>query len=486
MVLLGLARNIVTSSTSEYYSNLYFYIRSFVVFGLLRFANSRPLPDVVPDKEDYLNNVAYSLLISTIKDVNVTLVNPVPKDEEDSIVKQIGLSINRFVSRFFYDFLDTSVVLNNDTHAQQAFGNHISPFINGVCPQPSFDKSLLDYNYSILKGPFYGTLKKSCGAHFVIDSSFMQKYNFKDGLIPPVMKALFTVADGRLVLDNVFYDGKNHTKESPGFELGKKILNNYLLIDTIINKHLIVSHFKFAQSGAFAIRKYMSSSNRIKQFLYNFSFGVNAINHATDLLIGKGYGSVAKWMPFTEGSLIDYINDRIAEDHSSTCFPETECDLNESLIEKDCGKIYQVFKKYVKLVLQESSKEEYSECKHVVNYLRENVKEFQNRKTEEILASYMYVTSVVHEIKQDIYNLITQGYSCPVSINKDQSVSKYIYLSAMLPALSTTVPMRTLFVDLPESYSLDTKVNYYSMLNELKQLKLDVIKIRDVDSSVQV
>jgi hypothetical protein len=441
---------------------------------------------MVPAKETHLNMVAYSRLISTSKDLNTTLVNPLPNDEQLSFLQQFGLNVNRFVSRLFYNFLDTSVVLKNDNHVIETFNTYISPFITGAGSQPSFDKSILDYNNSILKGPFYGTLINTHGNHYVIDSTFMQKYTFKDGLIPPVMKASFNVTNGQLVLENICFDGKSHSPDSSGFELGKRILNNYLLIDTAINKHFVVAHFKIAQSGAFAIRKYMSSSNRIKQFLYNFSFGVNAINHASDLIFGKYCGSFLKWLPFTEESLINYMNDKIAEDHSSTCFPENEFVMNCSSIEKDCAKIYQVFKKYIKLVLQDSSKEEYSECEDTIKYLRENVKEFENRKTAEILASYMYVSSVVHENKQRVYNHITQGYSCPVSINKDGSVSKYTYLSTMVPLLTTIVPMRTLFVNLPESYNVDTKIFYFSMLNELKQLKLDIINIRDIDSSVQI
>jgi hypothetical protein len=422
-------------------------------------------------------------MISTIKDVNTTLVNVVPNDEQLSFLQQFALNVNRFVSKFFYEFTDTSVVLNSDIQVQEAFNARIAPLIKGVCPQPSFDKSILEYNYSILKGPFYGTLKNTHGNHFVIDSTFMQKYKFKDGLVPPVMKASFIVVNGQLVLENICYDGKIHTPESSGIEMGRRILNNYLLIDTFVNKHLVAAHFKFAQNGAFAIRKYMSSSNRIKQFLYNFTVGINAVNHATDLIIGKDYGFLAKWIPLTKGSMIDYINDRFIEDHSSTCFPGKS---GLSLIEEDCAKIYEVFKKYIKIVLQESSNEEYSECKDVVNYLRENVHEFQNRKPDEILASFMYVSSIVHDVKQSLYNLITQGYACPVSINKDGSVSKYTYLPAILPFTASAIPLRTLFVNLPQSYNVDTKIHYYSMLNELRRLNLEVIKIRDVNSSVQI
>jgi hypothetical protein len=469
--------------------NLFFYARAFIFFIILRIATPSPLPLVVPEMETNLKMTPYSEIVPTTKSLNTFLVTPLPKGEEDSTFKKIIAYIVRLVAKTFFQSLDQSISLHSDQECRETFMTYIMPFIRGASPPPSFDSTLLDYNNSVINGTFYGNLKFS-GESFVIDSTYMQKYQFKSGLIPPIMKATFKQVNKSLILDSIYHSGKMFNSGSAGFDLGRRILNSYLLIDTMVNKHLVVSHFKVAQTGAFAVRKFLSSNNRIKQFLFNFSFGVISVNHGTDSLIGKDYGSLIKSLPFTEESLIDYINDCISENHTTTLFPSNDQAIaNEHVssgILGDCVKIFEVYKKSIKDVLRHASEEENSECQQLLDYLQCNIKEYQNCEPEDILASYMYVTSVVHELKQAIYNYITQAYSFPQSLNHDGSVPKYIYLSAMLSTLLTIVPMRTLFIDLPDSYHPDTKFQYYKMLSELKNLNLGFIKIEDIDSSVQV
>ena len=298
-----------------------FYIKARIAFLSLKFFKARQLPNDIPDKEEYLSLVPYSSLIPTIIPVNTTLVKPIPKDEIDTFAKNAILKINAFLSKRTTNLFDFSKSLHSPEECKIAFHDAIGKHIDGLVPQPSFESSLLDPNHCLLQSSFYDNLVPECD-FYVIDSLYMTKYKYKPGLLAPAVKAYFTFQNKTLVLQMIQYNGAFYKKGSAEFDLGRRLLYNYLLIDTVVNKHLIVSHLKINQTGAYAIRKFMSKSNTLKQFLYNFSYGVNPINHATDLLIGKDYGNVIKFFPFTEESLLHYINDRIADNHESTCFPK--------------------------------------------------------------------------------------------------------------------------------------------------------------------
>jgi hypothetical protein len=448
----------------------------------LRVTKASDLPEIVPDKENQLSLVEYSSIIETLIRVKGSLVSPLPEDEKKSIVVQFGLEFQRFLSRTFSSFLDLSYSLSSPDEVKQTFFEKIGKGIEGIVSQPSFDESLFDLNKGILNGPFFGILIKE-GKHYVIDSRFMTKYEYKSGLLAPSVKAVFEFKQGSLVWKHIEHNGKTCLPQTPEFELGERLMYNYLLIDTIVNKRLLASHLKVPKAGAYAVRKFMSAQNRLKQFLYNFTYGSISIMNVADLFLGKGYGNGIKYFPFTEKGLIDYTNDSIEEDHTSTYFPEVNypCGVLE-----DCVTVYNIYKKYVSRVISILDETEKKECLEVVNFLQNEVKEYKYKSCVEILASFMYVTSVVHTLKTNVLEYVTQGYRCPVSVNSNGTIPKYAYLTAIPFVLVTTIPMRKLFVKLPAVYSSQAKTIYNDMCSDLKAAKFSEVDINKIDSSAQI
>lgn len=130
--------------------------------------------------------------------------------------------------------------------------------------------------------------------------------------------------------------------------------------------------------------------------------------------------------------------------------------------------------------------EHVNEVHEMIKAFQSFVKEYKHKRPEEILASFMYVSSVYHELKSSIYNFITLGYDCPVSVYADGTISKYEYLLGVVSTLFTTIPMRTIFITLPGKYDNIAKKVYSEMCNDLLEAKLTNFNIESIDSSVQI
>jgi hypothetical protein len=228
----------------------------------------------------------------------------------------------------------------------------------------------------------------------------------------------------------------------------------------------------------------MSSKNKMKQFLWNFTVGVHGINLNTGSLIAKDpRGTMDYFMPFESDGLIDYINDSVKTDCSSYIFPKEQmypCDISS-----ESKKIYDIYKKYIKEILKELNKDDMDECIKVYEYIKDNIKEYKNRYMEEVFASYMYTASILHIISADVFQQMVQGYDCPVSINKDGTINKYAYVMAMINIIYVNAPQRKLFMKLPETYDILVRNEYNNMLNEFSNAKFESIDIFNIDASVQ-
>jgi hypothetical protein len=312
----------------------------------------------------------------------------------------------------------------------------------------------------------------------------MNKYEYKPDTLVPAVKAFFALRDsGTIQLEKIFYKDEFHYSDSPTFPLAKRLLFNYLLTKTILSLHLVTCHLKISQLTAYGIRKYLSSDNIMKQFLWNFTTGVHGINLNIGSLIKKNVGSVSYFLPFSQNGIVDYINDCTAEDCSQYIFPEDQDYPCKTFDEYET--VFDVYKKYIQKILKELDKRDLDECMELYNFLRLTIKEFKNKHIEDVLASFMFTSSILHENSTKFFQQMVQAYDCPTSIFNDGSIHKYRYLVSMLTQTFVNTSQRKLFLSLPETYNPSIRKHYDQMCSELLDQDFNFIDIESTDAAVQ-
>lgn len=467
--------------TVEFFTAFKYHVRAAIFFYLVRPIASQvnnTLPETLPDRDKDLQLVKYSQVISTAKGVNASLGDRFVKDEG------YKYSILSFIGRFSSSQPQTErYVLKNSTTTEQAYNKYIAP--KQTVEQPLFATDLLHESICIQEGGFFGNLKPE-GDYLVIDSLFMTKYKYKPNVLVPAVKAYFTVQnDKRIRLEKILHNGTVYHpgRRSPGFRLAKRLLFNYLLIKSILSTHLVVCHLKITQTCAFSVRKFLSSNNKMKQFLWNFTSGVIGTNRNTGNLIKLNTGSVNYFSPFSDEGIIDYINDSVHEDCSKYIFPQEQPYPCQTFSE--CETVYDIYKRYIREILQDLNKQELDECTELYDYLRLTVSEFKHKHIEEVLASFIFTASVLHDLTTKFYQQMIQGYDCPTSINTDGSVHKYRYLLSMLALEFVNLPQRKIFTPLPDTYDAFVRNTYDDMCQELLNQPFKQIDISTIDSAVQ-
>lgn len=433
------------------------------------------LPQKLPDKDNKLKLVGYSSIVDTAREVNAYLTNTFPKDE--GIMYKILYYLKKG---------DRSVPINTDYRlyngydVEKVFYKDIDIYIN---KNHNFIDDVLNESECIQNGEFFGSFTKE-DCYFVIDSLFMVKYSYKKDVLIPAVKAYFILgSDDKMKLEKILYKDEIYYSDSDGFKLAKRVLYNYLLIRNIIYYHLVISHLKITQKCAYAIRKYLSSNNILKQFLWNFTLGVHGINYITGSLIKKKYGNLCYCMPFTDSGLIDYINDNINEDCSEYIFPRQK--YYPSKVFEESEIIFETYNKYVSKITNRLNKSDFEECEEMCDYLRMNINEFRDKDMEMILSSFMYVSSVFHDTTAKLGDQMIRGYDCPISINNDGTIDKYKYIVLIFTEIFVNIPQRRVCINLPESYNSYIRKQYSDMCNELLEKKFEKLDICNIDSCVQ-
>ena len=431
--------------------------------------------DVVPDIDNDLKLVKYSSKINTVKEVNAFLTNKIPKDEW--LRYNFTLTVRKY---FPNNFPKKEIPLHNKYEVEKVYKSFFE--MNNI-PRALFDNDLLDESVCIQEGAFFNNLEKR-GDYYVIDSLHMDKYKYKPGQLKPLMKAYFKFENEILKIDHIYYNNAIYYPKDTGFILAKRVMYNFLVLKTLLEVHLCIIHLKISGICAYSIRKFMSSKNKMKQFLWNFTVGVHGVNLNTGGIVGENpRGTMDYFMPFEGEGFVDYMNDSMKNDCSSFIFPKEQ--TYPCKISSESKKIYDIYKKYIKRVLDKLKRDEMDECIKVYEYIKDNIKEYKDKSMEEVFASYMYTASILHIISADVLQQMVQGYDCPASINKDGSVNKYVYLWAMITIIVVNAPQRKLFMKLPDTYDILVRNEYNNILDEFSNINFKSIDIFNVDASVQ-
>lgn len=466
-------------STIEFFICFRYHIKSLLFFNVLMPIAGRvitPLPEKIPDKDADLQLVRYSSVIDTGKEVNAFLTNKFLNDEgwEYKLLYYIQSMSSPPPKTTYYR-------LKSSFETEQAFVSFLNR--HKKTPRPLFTLDVLEPSVCIQNGPFFGNLVRE-GKYLVIDSLYMSKYKYKPDTLIPAVKAYFTIqTDNNIKLHSILYNDTIYKPEHPDFVLTKRLMYNYLLTRTILALHLVTCHLKISQIAAFGIRKYLSSNNTLKQFLWNFTSGVHGINMNTGSLIKRGFGSVSYFLPFSDDGIVDFINDSAQTDCSSYIFPQ-EPDYPCQIL-SECETVFDIYKKYVKRVIANLTEEHLDECIELYEYLRITIREFRHKSIEEVFASFMFTASVLHEITTHFFQQMVQGYDCPTSINSDGSIHKYRYLISMMTQIFVNIPQRKIFTTLPDSYNAYIRNQYTEMSRELLEQEFHCIDMSSVDSAVQ-
>lgn len=464
--------------TIEFITCFKYHIRSFLFFNVFLPIGSKvvPLPDILPDKDKDLQLVKYSSVVDTGKEVNAFLTNKFHDDEG------FAYKFLKFIQNFSSNAPKTNYYrLYNPLEVENTFNYYLLSY--NKTPTPLYSYNVLRESECIQEGPFFGNLVKE-NQYLVIDSLHMTKYEYKPDTLVPAVKAFFVLGDtGTIKLEKILYKNEFHYPDSNTFPLAKRLLFNYLLTKTILSVHLVTCHLKISQLTAYGIRKYLSSDNIMKQFLWNFTSGVHGINLNTGILIRKNIGSVSYFLPFSQNGIVDYINDCAAEDCSNYIFPEDQDYPCKTFSE--CETIFTIYKKYIKKIIKELDKQDLDECIELYNFLRLTIKEFKHKHIEDVLASFMFTASILHENSSNFFQQIVQGYDCPTSIHTDGSIHKYRYLLSIIAQTFVNMPQRKIFISLPETYNASIRKHHDDMCSELLNEEFQIIDIESCDSAVQ-
>lgn len=438
----------------EIITNLKFYIKyKAKINKISKVIKPVDLSLTYPDRDN-------TIIPVKMKEINAYLLNKVPDDEYSKqaaklvkLIKALNCLLKCSKNNKYLITSDNDCIELYNKLYRSNFGFPVS-------------QNVLDLE------PFFGSISR-IGDNYTIDSSHMLKYTYKKGYMIPAIKASFK--DGKL--EKIIHQNKEYHDEN---NIAIKLMHNYLLIDTVINKHLIVTHLKIGEIFAFAIRKYLSSDNPVKHFLWNFCLGVSVTNqNLIPVLLNK----ILDFFPFTESGLKSYINDSIKSDYTRMLFPDQEI---KSDLTDDCGKIYKIFKITVDKLLAGISNNAIKEVRTMAATIRNFVPEYQNTQIVDMIASFMYVSSVIHYTSNHmLFDYVIKGNTWPVAIDDKQQVHKYDFLNGFETLLESMIPMRKLIYIMPNMNEY-AKERYETMIHELIDCDCKVIDILLLESGVQI
>lgn len=443
----------------EILTNLYFYVKYISKIKKVREA-IKPI-DLLkyPEKDNTLVPVKQ-------KSFDGYLLNKVPNDEYSKKSEKV-VKLIKFLNVIFKCSKNNKYYVNSDNECIELYQKLYKEY---------FEITVMPEDKILPNSPFYGAITRD-NEYYVIDSTHMNKYEYKKNYLAPAIKAYFRLSGNNLELETIEHGHKEYTNFD---NIAGRLLFNYLLIDTVINKHLIITHIKVAEIFSYAVRKYLSSGNPVKHFLWNFCLGTHVTNHnLIPLLLNK----VLDFFPFTEKGLQDYINDSIKSDQSRWMFPDK---LIKSDLISDSEKIFSIYKSRVDELLAGISNEYINEVRSMAPPIRNIVHEYENIDIVNMLASFMFVSSILHYTSNKmLFNYVVKGHTYPVAINKQEKVHKYDYLQGLETLLESMLPMRKLVYVMQNMHPY-AKEQYQGMIHDLIDQKFEIIDILSLDSAVQI
>lgn len=459
----------------EKITNIWYYIYKFIIDNAADIASRTDLTGIIPEKDTNLELSNYSDIIRTVKHIGIKIVKTLPKDER--LIHKFGI-LERIVSILLYMDHGISYKIKTDAEAIESTSLKIQNDL-------FYDNPIGDIEEIIRKDVFYRNFTNE-NDYYVIDSLFMQKYEYRKGILPPVIKAYFIKdEDDSLILDHFIYNDKHVYRTSENFVLCKRVLNNYIVLDTVIYRHLYISHLSSGEIFSFYIRKHLSSGNKLKQFLWNFCYGTMRINNSTSLLLGENSGGLIKFFPFTKSSMVDYLSDFSKRDNSLVMYPSKK-DYNSN-INEDCVALYNIYLHHLLKMTEILSNDELEEMQRVIEDVKNHDQCHRDKTNEEILASFIYTVSVEHHLSGTrISRFLKNGHTYPASIDIDGTVRKYDYLYTMCILSGTSSERRKTIINLPKNYDRQVIDVYESMCTDMRNQDLKYISPTDLPSSIQV
>jgi hypothetical protein len=449
----------------EYIKNLRYFIR-YYLDGLL-FSDSKPTElKSLPTTND--------IKLIPFPDLKkFQFAEKIPKDEENDTDGKLELFFQILKATSWISFYE-----DYEFESDMAGIKILKQFYPWTEHRP-----LNDIEYYIQHGAYVNTIDYIEDSYYVIDSLHMANYEMKPDTMVPALKCYMTKENGNLVISKFLYQDKEVCRKDEQFELCKRLLYVYLFTYSQIKEHLITTHTRVGQTFSYAMRKFVSNSNPLKQFLWNFCFSTLSVNKTNVPFLYDKDTFLFKFLPFTIDGLTKYTTDVFDKCIARSIVPTRDFDLESNGI-REMNAYFHTYRKYI----AKFYKTDDSEIQMVVDYLRSNVPEYRDMSPLNILASAVYVHSVLHEVKgTNVRDMVLNGYSAPTSLSKNGKPYKYFYLEMYHTFVITSRSLRKIGFTLPESFDQNVRESYQSMCEELQVKTKDFVELKfdDVESAVQ-
>lgn len=450
----------------------------------------------IPESEDLTKKIkpAHQVKYYNIPELPLEFVDSVPADEEDK--KKLFLVKAKTTLDKFFSYIPYKHKNLKHGEDKKIFDQYLQDtFKKAGLANPSFDESLFEPNYCVRNGIFYSFLKRISGNQFEIDFTHYSKYNFRENINPPILKAKLRLDNNTLIFESISRFDRDlnliecvQADDSEKFTRIRTDLYATAFFDLTAVQHLLGCHFLAGFNLNVGVRM-LSTENPLKQFLWNFVFGTMNINSHIDTLIGKTIGYVIEISPFTEDSFYDFVRDSASRDFSNIFEPNPAIQ-NEMCT--DLRNIKSILSANIETVLYHSNVEFKDENNKMFSFLRNKISILRHKTDLEILSSLVYAVSAHHEVVGN--NSLELRSQAALSA---YYMPKYDYIASMLLMVITAIPIRKITAHDVESTIRNTfaKNAYLKMVSELLDYETSMvysdprflrIKPSNLEAAVQV
>lgn len=430
----------------------------------------------IPESEDLTKKIkpANQVKYYNIPELPLEFIDSVPDDEEDK--KKLFLNKAKTTLDKFFSYIPYKHKNLKRGEDKKIFDQYLQDtFKKAGLANPSFNESLFEPNYCVRNGILYSFLKRISVKQFEIDFTHYSKYNFRENINPPILKAKLRLDNNTLVFESISRFDRDlnliecvQADDSEKFTRIRTDLYATAFFDLTAVQHLLGCHFLAGFNLNVGVRM-LSTENPLKQFLWNFVFGTMNINSQINTLIGKTVGGLIELSPFTEDSFYDFVRDSTKRDFSNIFDPKPAIH-NEMCA--DLKNIKSILTVNIETVLNHSNIDFIDENDKMFSFLRNKISILSNKTNLEILSSLVYAVSAYHEVVgNNSLELRSQA------VLSTYNISKYEYIVSMQVLVITAIPIRKITAHDVEQTIQDAfaKKVYLNMISELINYETSMI-----------